>query len=159
LVRTAGEREILEAFLDSHREVAVDKLRGLSESDARKRLVPSPTTSIGLVKHLAGVERNWFQHIVAGRPRDEIVGDAAGGDESWLVDEDETVDNIITAYEQACAESRRITAGLPLDHVVSRPGVEPVSLRWIYVHLIREHARHNGHGDILREQTDGATGA
>ena len=159
LVRTAGEREVLEAFLDSHRQVAVDKLRGLSESDARRRLVPSLTTPIGLVKHLAGVERNWFQHILAGRPRDEIAGDARGGDASWQIEDSETVAGIIAAFEEACAESRRIAAGLPLDHVVSREDVDDVSLRWIYVHLIREHARHGGHADILREQIDGVAGA
>ena len=121
--------------------------------------MPSLTTPIGLVKHLAGVERNWFQHIVAGRPRDEIAGDARGGDASWQVDDSETVPATIAAFEQACAESRRIAADLPLDHVVSREGVDEVSLRWIYVHLIREHARHGGHADILREQIDGVAGA
>jgi hypothetical protein len=137
----------------------VDKLRGLSESDARRRLVPSLTTPIGLVKHLAGVERNWFQHIVAGRPRDEIAGDARGGDDSWQVDETETIPALIAAFQEACAESRRIAAGLPLDHVVPHERLGEVSLRWIYVHLIREHARHGGHADILREQIDGVTGA
>ncbi|WP_432885096.1 DinB family protein [Kribbella sp. CA-245084] len=159
LVRTAGEREILEAFLDSHREVTVDKLRGLSEADARRRLVPSETTPIGLVKHLTGVERNWFQHILAGRPRDEIPGESRGGPDSWQVSDTETVAATITAFEQTCAESRRITAALPLDHQVPHPAGGEVSLRWIYTHLLREHARHNGHADILREQLDGATGA
>ena len=159
LARTAGEREVLEAFLDSHRQVAADKLRGLSESDARRRLVPSLTTPIGLVKHLTGVERNWLQHIVAGRPRDQITGESAGGEQSWHVDDTETVGAIITAFEEACAESRRIAAGLRLDHVVPHERLGEVSLRWIYVHLIREHARHGGHADILREQLDGTTGA
>lgn len=159
LARTAGEREVLEAFLDSHRQVAVDKLRGLSEADARRRLVPSLTTPIGLVKHLTGVERNWFQHTVAGRPRSEIAGESAGGERSWLLDDDETVAATIVAFEDACAESRRIAAALPLDHVVPHERLGEVSLRWIYVHLIREHARHGGHADILREQIDGVTGA
>lgn len=146
---------MLEAFLDAHRQVAVDKLRGLSEADARRRLVPSLTTPIGLVKHLTGVERNWLQHTVAGRPRAEIVGESAGGEASWHVDDTETIDEIIDAYEEACAESRRIAADLPLDHVVPHQRLGEVSLRWIYVHLIREHARHGGHADILREQLDG----
>jgi hypothetical protein len=85
----------------------VDKLRGLSESDARRRLVPSPTTPIGLVKHLAGVERNWFQHIVAGRPRDEIAGDARGGDDSWQVDETETIPALIAARHGGHADILR----------------------------------------------------
>ncbi|MFI5691636.1 DinB family protein [Kribbella sp. NPDC051586] len=159
LVRTAGEREALEAFLDSHREVTADKLRGLSEADARRRLVPSATTPIGLVKHLTGVERNWFHHILAGRPREEIPGESRGGDESWQVADTETVDAILTAFEETCAESRRITTHLSPDHQVPHPAGGRVSLRWIYLHLIREHARHNGHADILREQIDGTTGA
>lgn len=159
LVRTAGEREVLEAFLDSHRQVAVEKLRGLSEQDARRRLVPSATTPIGLVKHLTGVERNWFQHIVAGRSRERIAGESRGGPDSWTIGDDETVESVIAAYDEACAESRRIASALPTDHLVPHPAGGQVSLRWIYVHLIREHARHNGHADILREQLDGATGA
>jgi hypothetical protein len=159
LARTAGEREVLEAFLDAHRRVAVDKLRGLSEADARRRLVPSLTTPIGLVKHLTGVERNWFQHSVAGRPREEIAGESRGGEDSWVISDDETIDGIIAAYEDACAESRRIAAGLPLEHVLPHERLGEVSLRWVYVHMIREHARHGGHADILREQIDGVTGA
>ncbi|MEV5966768.1 DinB family protein [Kribbella sp. NPDC051952] len=159
LARTAGEREVLEAFLDAHRKDVVGKLRGLSESDARRRLVPSLTTPIGLVKHLTGVERNWFQHTVAGRPRDEIKGESAGGEASWHLDDTETIPDIIAAYEEACAESRRIAADLPLDHVVPHPRLGEVSLRWIHVHLIREHARHAGHADILREQLDAAADA
>lgn len=159
LVRTAGEREVLEAFLDSHRQVTVETLRGLSEEDARRRLVPSATTPIGLVKHLTGVERNWLQHIVAGRSRAQIAGESGGGPDSWEIGDEETVESIISAYEQACAESRRIAADLPPDHLVPHPAGGQVSMRWIYVHLIREHARHNGHADILREQLDGKTGA
>jgi hypothetical protein len=159
LARTAGEREVLEAFLDAHRRVAADKLRGLSEADARRRLVPSLTTPIGLVKHLTGVERNWFQHSVAGRPREEIAGESRGGEDSWVISDDETIDGIIAAYEDACAESRRIAAGLPLEHVLPHERLGEVSLRWVYVHMIREHARHGGHADILREQIDGVTGA
>jgi hypothetical protein len=66
---TAGERELLEGFLEYHRQVVSGKLRGLSEDDARRRLGPSSTTPIGLVKDAAAVERAWFQHYLAGRPR------------------------------------------------------------------------------------------
>ena len=121
--------------------------------------MPSLTTPIGLVKHLAGVERNWFQHIVAGRPRTRSPATRAAATPVGRSRTSETVAGIIAAFEEACAESRRIAAGLPLDHVVSREDVDDVSLRWIYVHLIREHARHGGHADILREQIDGVAGA
>jgi hypothetical protein len=158
LVCTAGERELLEGFLEYHRHVVSGKLRGLSEEDARRRLVPSLTTPIGLVKHAAAVERNWFQHYLAGQPREQIAGNARGDAASWEVGQDETIADVIAEYEEACAQSRRIAAGLVLDHTVPQDQLGRVSLRWIYVHIIREHARHIGHADILREQIDGATG-
>jgi len=158
LVCAAGERELLEGFLEYHRRVVGGKLRGLSERDARQRLVPSSTTPIGLVKHAAAVERNWFQHYLAERPREQIAGNARGDDASWDVGEDETIADVVTEYQESCAESRRIAAGFVLDHTVPHDQLGRVSLRWIYVHLIREHARHIGHADILREQVDGATG-
>jgi hypothetical protein len=66
--------------------------------------------------------------------------------------------SLVTRYEAACAESRRVAAGLALDDTVPHPRLGRVSLRWVYVHMIEETARHTGHADILREQTDGATG-
>jgi Protein of unknown function (DUF664) len=158
LVCTAGERELLEGFLEYHRRVVSGKLRGLSEEDARRRLVPSATTPIGLVKHAAAVERNWFQHYLAGRPREQIAGNSHGDAPSWDVGEDETIADVIAEYQESCAESRRIAKGFALDHTVPHDQLGRVSLRWIYVHIIREHARHIGHADILREQVDGATG-
>jgi Protein of unknown function (DUF664) len=158
LVCTAGERELLEGFLEYHRRVIGEKLRGLPEGDARRHLVPSSTTPIGLVKHAAAVERNWFQHYLAERPREQIAGNARGDDASWDVGEDETIADVVAEYQESCAESRRIAACFVLDHTVPHDQLGRVSLRWIYVHLIREHARHIGHADILREQVDGATG-
>ena len=158
LVAVAPEREILEAFLEYHREALSGKLRGLSEEDARRRLVPSPTTLLGLVSHAAAVERNWFQHYLGGKPREEIAGNARGDDPSWDVGAGQTTADVIAEFDSACAESRQIAAGVTLDQTVPRDEQGQVSLRWIYVHIIREHARHLGHADILREQIDGATG-
>lgn len=158
LVCTAGERELLEGFLEYHRRVVSGKLRGLSEEDARRHLVPSLTTPIGLVKHAAAVERNWFQHQLARRPREQIAGNSRGDDASWEVGTDETIADVVAEYDESCAESRRIAAGFVLGHTVPHDQLGRVSLRWIYVHMIREHARHIGHADILREEIDGATG-
>jgi hypothetical protein len=158
VVCTAGERDLLEGFLEYHRHVVSGKLRGLSEAGARRHLVPTLTTPIGLVKHAAAVERNWFQHYLGGRPRGQIAGNAWADDASWEVGEDETIADVIAEYDESCAESRRIAAGFGLDDTVPHEQLGPVSLRWIYVHMIGEHARHIGHADILREQVDGATG-
>ena len=159
LVAAVGERETLEGFLEYHRRALSGKLReGLSEEDARRRLVPSLTTLLGLVSHAAAVERNWFQHYLGGKPREEIAGNARGDDASWDVGSDKTIDGVIAELESACAVSRQIAAGFALDQTVPHDQLGQVSLRWIYVHIIREHARHIGHADILRELIDGATG-
>ena len=158
LVAVAAERETLEGFLEYHRRALSGKLRGLSEQDARRRLVPSQTTLLGLVSHAAAVERNWFQHYLGGKPREEITGNARGDAPSWEVGAGKTIGGVIAEFESACAASRQIAAGFALDQAVPHDQLGRVSLRWIYVHIIREHARHLGHADILREQTDGATG-
>jgi len=158
LVAVAAERETLEGFLEYHRRVLGGKLRGLSEEDARRRLVPTPTTMLGLVSHAAAVERNWFQHYLGGKPREEITGNARGDALSWDVGADKTIASVIAEFDSACAASRRIAAGFALDQTVPHDQLGRVSLRWIYVHIIREHARHAGHADIIREQIDGATG-
>ena len=158
LASTAPEREVLEAFLDAYREVIAGKLKGLSEEDARRRLVPSRTTLIGLVKHAAAVERNWFQHCLTQQPRDRITGNSSGDDASWQVGPDETVPDVVAEHAAACDRSRRIATGFALDDTVPHPRLGRVSLRYVYVHMIRELARHSGHADILREQIDGTTG-
>jgi hypothetical protein len=156
-VAVAGEREMLDGFLDFYREELIRKVRGLSEPDARRKLVPSATTLAGLVRHMTAVERNWFERRLAQRPESEIPPNSRGDDSSWSVG-DQTIESLISEYEAACARSREIGAGYDLDHVVPHPRLGRVSCRWIYLHMIEETARHAGHADILREQTDGATG-
>jgi hypothetical protein len=157
-VVAAAERETLEWFLEYHRNALSGKLRGLSEEDARRRLVPSLTTLLGLVSHAASVERNWFQHCLGGKPREEITGNARGDDPSWDVGADKTISDVIAEFESACAASRQIAAGFALDQTVPHDELGQVSLRFIYMNIFGEYARHAGHADILREQTDGATG-
>jgi uncharacterized damage-inducible protein DinB len=157
-VGTGSERPVLEAFLDFHRQVLVSKVEGISENEARHRRVPSKTTLAGLIKHMIGVERGWFQEVLAGRNPEDIGPNAGGGDESWDLAEDETVSSLIKEYEQTCEQSRQTAARFALDDAVPEPDMGQVSLRWIYVHMIEETARHVGHADILREQTDGAAG-
>ncbi|MER7394268.1 DinB family protein [Streptomyces sp. NPDC000151] len=158
-VRTGGEREVLEAFLDFHRSTLRGKVRGLADAAARRRLVPSETTLAGLVKHLTVVERAWFPDLLSGPA--SPAGDAKAPGEhdgGWELEPEESLDGLLAAYDAACAESRAVAASFPLDHVVPHPQIGEISLRWVYVHLIEETARHVGHADILREQTDGATG-
>lgn len=155
---TGSEGQVLEAFLDFHRQVLAAKVDGISETEARRRRVPSQTTLGGLIKHMTGVERGWFQDVLGGRNPEEIGPHAGGGDDSWDLAEDETVSSLIKEYQQSCEQSRQTAARFALDDAVPEPDMGRVSLRWIYVHMIEETARHVGHADILREQTDGSAG-
>ncbi|MEV4131641.1 DinB family protein [Dactylosporangium sp. NPDC049742] len=156
LVSAAGERDVLETFLDLYRDIVVRKVSGLSTVDASRRLVPSRTTLAGLVLHLTDVEREWFHGVLGGRP--VPGGDRASPSDNWDVPGDASIESLVADYRAACATSREICAGFALDDTVPSPRLGRVSLRWLYVHLIEETARHAGHADILREQTDGATG-
>lgn len=155
LVTDGPERLLLDYLLDHSRAELVDTVRGLSEAEARRRLVPSMTTPIGLVKHAAFAERKWFQHILGGLPESECDG-AMVGEDSFLVRDDETVADVIAEFERAGARARAIAADVDLDATRQHPDFGAVSLRWIYLLMIQEFARHAGHGDILREQTDAA---
>ena len=140
-----------EVFLDEHRRVLAECLNGLSEEEARRQMVPSRTTLLGLVKHVTFVERVWFDEAITGRSRAEI-GIPDTPDDSFRLGDGDTIDSVGRAHADACDSSRRATAGLALDDVVdgNRRGALP--LRWIYLHVLRELAQHCGHADILREQ-------
>jgi len=147
----SGEREQIEAFLaDNRREVAA-LLDGVTEEQARRRLVPSKTSVLSLVKHATFVERVWFDIAFDGRSRAEL-GLPDQVDESFDLDDDDTVASVRAGYLAAVADAERIAASRSLDDVALHNRRSPMSLRWIYLHLIEELARHAGHGDILREQ-------
>lgn len=150
-VLNSDERTLLEAFLDEHREDLVATLEGLTEEQARRRLVPSLTTPIALVKHAAFAEKVWFQASLLGRSRAEI-GIPDEVDDSFFVGDDETVESVIAEFRASNAASREIAASYSLDDQALHNRRGPLSVRWIYVHLIREFAQHVGHGEILREQ-------
>ena len=157
----ADERTTLDAFLDYYRHAVTAKVRGVSDEDARRRLVPSETTLASLIKHLARVEMSWFEHRLAQTPLEQLpylrrVLEEHDGD--FRVEPDETVETLVARYDEQCARSREIAAGKQLDDVVPHPVLGDVTMRWIMVHMIEETARHAGHADILREQIDGKTG-
>lgn len=148
---TAGERDQLERFLEDARAGAVATLVGLGPEQSRRRLVPSLTTPLGLLTHLTFVEKVWFQVVLEGRTRAEL-GLPTEVDPSFVPAEDADVESVLAAYADACATSREIAARFDLDHVAEHHRLGQVSLRWIYLHMIREINRHAGHADILREQ-------
>jgi uncharacterized damage-inducible protein DinB len=153
----ADERAILEAFLDDYRDIVVRKVSGLSDADARRPLVPSSTTVGGLVKHLRWAEYGWFEQFLQERLDDN----RRTHDRTWEFEmqPDESLPLLVAEYRAQCEESHRIAAQYPLDKELRHGRLKTtVSLRWIYLHMIQETARHTGQIDILREQLDGATG-
>ena len=144
-------RAQFEAFLDEHRRSLDACLDGLTEEQARRRLVPSRTTLLGLVKHATFVEKVWFDEAITCRSRAEI-GIPATPDESFVLDDDDTIDTVRRAHREACEASRRATSELGPDDVLRGNRRGPLPLRWVYLHVLRELAQHCGHADILPEQ-------
>ena len=144
-------RAQFEAFLDEHRRELNDCLDGLTEEQARRSLVPSRTTLLGLVKHATFVEKVWFDEAVTCRSRGEI-GIPETPDESFILHDGDTIATVRQAHLEACESSRRATSSLGLDDTVNGNRRGPLPLRWVYLHLLRELAQHCGHADILREQ-------
>jgi uncharacterized damage-inducible protein DinB len=153
------EKPMLSAFLDRYRETILWKLEGLTKEQASARLVPSATTLLGIVKHLAYVERAWFPIYFAGEPASyPWAEDEPDQDIDFRVEPTDTIESARALYQQEIARSREIVADALLDDLSKEQDRGPRSLRWIMVHMIEETARHAGHADILRELTDGAIG-
>lgn len=150
-VYTASERSQLEAFVDDHRRMLNESLDGLTEEEARRSLVPSRTTLLGLVKHVTCAEQIWFVEAVTGTPRQQL-GLPPTPDEAFLLTGDDTIEGVRQAHREVCVASVHAASVLSLDDVVTGHRLGPVSVRWIYLHLLRELAQHCGHADILREQ-------
>lgn len=144
-------RAQLESFVDEHRDALRDSLEGLTEAEARRSLVPSATTLLGLVKHATFVEKVWFDQTVTGRSRAEI-GIPEDSSESFLLTDADTVESVTRAHVEACRASRSAASGLDLDEVLTGHRLGPLPLRWVYLHVLREMAQHCGHAEILREQ-------
>ena len=147
---TGDERTVVEYQLEAQRSDLAALLDGLTEDEARARLVPSLTTVLGLVTHATFVEQVWFHHRVAGVPREQ-VGIPETVDESFTLTPADTVDNVRRSYLNVCNRSREIAAEHDLDEVFDWRG-NPVSLRFVYAHLLTELARHVGHCEIVVEQ-------
>jgi hypothetical protein len=99
--------------------------------------------------------------VLAGRSAEDlppVPGAGTDPDAEFRLEPGDTVERLLTDYQEACAWSRATAAGHALDDVAPHVRMGEVSLRWIYVHMIEETARHAGHADILREQLDGTTG-
>ncbi|TXC98315.1 DinB family protein [Streptomyces sp. ISID311] len=157
----AGERETLRSFLDFHRATLAMKTDGLSDEDLRRRSSPPSTLSLlGLVRHMAEVERSWFRRVINGEDL-PLVWSAEGDYQEAYDASTATRAEAFDAWQTEVAHARRIEqAASSLDVTGYQPRWdEHVSLRLVMLHLIHEYARHNGHADFLREAIDGTVGA
>jgi uncharacterized damage-inducible protein DinB len=154
------ERTQLAAWLDVQRALVHFKCEGVSDVNARRTLLPSsPRMSMAsLVSHLRWVEHRWFEYGLLGEPDRSPSTDQEPRAE-WMVD-DVPIADLLEAYERQCARSREIVTVVDLNTMSKRPGMgdQPVSARWILLHMIEETARHVGHLDAMRELADGVTG-
>ena len=155
--RQGTERETLRSFLQQNRSVVLWKLDGIDEEAARTSPVGSGTTLLGVVKHLAWVERWWFVDFVGGT-RLTYPWDGDDPDGEFRIAEGDTIDSVSALYATAVAEANAvIDAAADLD-VTGGEGDKERSLRWVLIHMIEETARHAGHLDIVREVVDGSVG-
>ncbi|PKZ64101.1 mini-circle protein [Gordonia terrae] len=153
-ITTGQERSVIEDMLDSNRRALIATAHGLSESDARRRLVPSLTTPISLIKHAAAAERIWFQRFWGGLAENECDGYSRRDEGTFSVADTESLAEVIAEFERASQRSREIASQFSLDDTQRQPIEGVVSMRWTMLAMIQEFARHAGHGDILREQIE-----
>jgi uncharacterized damage-inducible protein DinB len=154
-----GERDMLESWLEYHRITLLIKCEGLSDAERKSRPVSTSKLSLhGLVRHMAEVERSWFRRTLLRQSDAPSIWYDPAIEDSELVPLD-TADwqADLGAWEAECGASRSAASRYSLDAAGLRRG-QPCSLRWIYVHMIEEYARHNGHADLIRELIDGNVG-
>jgi hypothetical protein len=152
----ADERTMLTTWLDYHRATLAMKCEGLTDTQLRMRSVPpSGLSLLGLVRHMAEVENNWFRFWLGGE------GPIARyeGDQDFEVDSADVAE-AFDYWRSECAHAREVVATFDsLDAVGAGQELGAgISVRWTLVHMIEEFARHTGHADLLREQIDGTTG-
>jgi uncharacterized damage-inducible protein DinB len=154
------EREMLEGWLEFHRVTLFLKCEGLSDADRKARPVATSVLSLhGLLRHMAEVERGWFcRALLSDKDVPPLWYDEENPDADIFPLDDANWENDLATWQAQCDVSREAARDKPLDFTGSSRG-NPVSLRWIYSHMIEEYARHNGHADLIREMVDGSVGA
>jgi uncharacterized damage-inducible protein DinB len=160
----ADERAMLEAWLDFHRATLALKCSGLKDDQLRLASVaPSSMTLLGLVQHMAEVERIWFQRVFTGQDVPPVFGESNA--DGFALHPERGLGEATVAWQAEVDRGRELTSAASLDdsarlseRLARRVGVHDVSLRWIIIYMIEEYARHNGHADLIRECIDGVAG-
>ncbi|MGH2808541.1 MAG: DinB family protein [Actinomycetota bacterium] len=160
--RQLGERAAMESWLDFHRATLLMKCAGLSAEQLRERAVPPSTLSLlGLVRHMTEVERGWFRIRGGGQAIGYVFSYETDNDADFNDTDDADAAETLDAFRAEIEECKAAVRGKHLDDVIPSGDKDPrppMNLRWIYLHMIEEYARHNGHADFLRERIDGSTG-
>jgi uncharacterized damage-inducible protein DinB len=157
--RNGDERSTLLGFLEWQRATLARKCENLTHAQLRRRSAePSTLSLLGLVRHMADVERGWFRTTLAGEEvadryssEDDIDGDFDNVD-------DADVDEAFAAWHEECGLADEIISRRALDATGFQRTGREVSMRWILNHMIEEYSRHNGHADLIRQRVDGVTG-
>jgi hypothetical protein len=156
----AGERPMLEAWLDFHRQTLLIKCGGLTAGQLRCCAAPPSNLSLlGLVRHMTEVERGWFRRRIAGEDVGYLYSSEADPDGEFIHVDTADAEQDYAAYLREIELARQAAAGHGLDETFYHTHrAADLSVRWVYVHMVEEYARHNGHADLLRQRIDGATG-
>ncbi len=158
----ADERTTLTGFLNFQRETLAWKCADLSAEQLARRAVPCTTMSLlGIVRHMAEVERIWFRVVLSQQPPvPHFYSDEdTDGEFNDAVADDEVVAIGFATWRAEIAYAESFVASAPnLDVAGTNKWGETMSLRWILVHMVEEYARHNGHADLLRQTIDGRAG-
>ncbi|MEV0617000.1 DinB family protein [Nonomuraea sp. NPDC050404] len=155
---TGDERTQLNNWLEWHRATLAVKVAGLTEEQLRLRSAPPSSLSLlGLVRHMAHVERAWFRRVLDGQDLPKLWDKDRDNDADFNEVDDASAKEAFDTWQEEIGHARAISAARPLDAVGDRNG-QDCSHRWILIHMIEEYARHNGHADLLRERIDGVTG-
>jgi uncharacterized damage-inducible protein DinB len=156
---TGDERPMLEAFLNYKRVTLLNICAGLTAQQLAARPLPASDLSLlGLIRHMAKVERIWFRQRAGGQPVGPMYDPARGKDADFNDGAPEQAETDCQRLRDEWALCDDAVRDLSLDVTFDAGGGATYSLRMMYLHMIDEYARHNGHADLLREQIDGATG-
>jgi hypothetical protein len=155
---TGDERRLLEGFLDFHRETLMWKCAGLTDEQLKQRAVGTSALSLlGLVRHITEVERGWFLEQL-GEKAPPIYFSKEKPNDDFDETDSVPVAEVFDRWRSEVDRIRRDIAAVPLDHEYTDSRGKTFSLRWVYLHMVEEYARHNGHADLLREAIDGVVG-
>ena len=154
---TGDEKTSLRVALDRHRDAILWKVEDLDDEQLRRVMTPSGTTLLGLVKHVAAVEYSWFCDTF-GRATEPLPFDDDDPEADLRVEPGETTADILAFYGRARAAADRVIDEVGLEETGNAWFGDPVTLRWVLIHMVEETARHAGHIDILRELIDGRAG-